>query len=88
MVELNLEAHSTPKMTIQIAYKRTCDCKPNHINCLTAKDWLKHQIGVWQFTYEKRDIRNKQLHPATFPIALAKRCIALYVRKSSCRRSI
>ena len=78
MTELNLEANNTPRMGIQIAYKRTCDCKPNHINCLTAKEWLKHQIGVWQFTYEKRDIRNKQLHPATFPIALAKRCIALY----------
>jgi len=63
---------------LKIGYERTCDCPSNHINCLTAKEWLKHQIGVWQFTYEKRDIRNKQLHPATFPIALAKSCIALY----------
>jgi len=68
----------TKQKPIQIAHERTCQCKPNHINCLTAKEWLKHQIGVWQFTYEKRDIRDKQIHPATFPIALAKRCIALF----------
>lgn len=68
----------TNQKSIQIAHERTCKCKPNHINCLTAKEWLKHQIGVWQFTYEKRDIRDKKIHPATFPIALAKRCIALF----------
>ncbi|KJU82974.1 hypothetical protein MBAV_004351, partial [Candidatus Magnetobacterium bavaricum] len=38
---------------IDIAYKRTCECKPTHINCMTPKEWLKSQIGVWQFTYEK-----------------------------------
>jgi len=57
---------------------RTCDCKPTHINCLTAKEWIKCQLGVWQFTYEKRDIRDKSLHPATFPISLAKKVIGLF----------
>jgi DNA modification methylase len=61
--------------------ERTCDCPPNHLNCLTAKEWLKCQLGVWQFFYEKRDIRDKDLHPATFPIALAARVIELFTHK-------
>src|SRR3972149_2171538 len=60
-----------------IGHKRACFCGPTHINCMTPKDWLKSQLGVWQFFYEARDIRDKNLHPATFPIALAKRVIAL-----------
>jgi len=32
---------------------------------MTAKEWMKSQMGVWQFYYEKRDIRDKTLHPAT-----------------------
>jgi DNA modification methylase len=42
---------------------------------LTAKEWLKNQLGVWRFNYESRDIRDKSVHPATFPISLAKRLI-------------
>ena len=60
---------------LKIGSQRTCDCKPKHINCLTAKDWLKNQLGVWEFFYEKRDIRDKSVHPATFPIALPRRVI-------------
>jgi DNA modification methylase len=63
---------------IDIGYERTCECKPTHINCLTAKEWLKSQIGVWQFFYESRDIRDKLIHPATFPISLSKRVIELF----------
>ncbi len=63
---------------IDISYQRTCQCPPTHINCLTAKDWIKNQLGVWQFTYEKRDIRDRTLHPATFPISLAKKVISLF----------
>ena len=51
------------------------------LNCLTAKEWLKNQLGVWQFSYEKRDIRDKKLHPATFPIALSKKVIELFTHK-------
>ncbi|RLD11113.1 MAG: site-specific DNA-methyltransferase [Chloroflexota bacterium] len=60
---------------------RTCDCKPTHINCLTAKEWLKCQIGVWQFNYEKRDVRDRKLHPATFPISVSKRIISLFTHE-------
>jgi DNA modification methylase len=66
---------------IDIDYKRTCECKPTHINCLTAKEWLKSQIGVWQFFYESRDIRDKSIHPATFPISLAKKVIELFTHQ-------
>jgi DNA modification methylase len=63
---------------LSIANQRTCSCPPNHLNCLDAKDWLKAQLGVWEFYYESRDVRDKQLHPATYPIALARRCIELF----------
>lgn len=66
---------------IDINHKKTCECNGTNINCLTAKDWLKCQLGVWQFTYEKRDIRDKELHPATFPISLAKKVIELFTHQ-------
>src|SRR3989304_5697119 len=66
---------------LSVGYSRTCNCPPNNINCMTAKEWLKSQIGVWQFFYEKRDIRDKELHPATFPIALAKKGIELFTHQ-------
>ncbi len=42
---------------------------------------MKSQLGVWQFFYEGRDMREKKVHPATFPIALAKKCIALFTHE-------
>jgi len=66
---------------LKINYQRTCDCKPSHINCLTAKEWIKNQLGVWRFTYEARDIRDKRIHPATFPISLSKKIIELFTHK-------
>jgi DNA modification methylase len=66
---------------IEIGTKRLCSCPENHLNCLTAKEWLKSQIGVWQFFYENRDIRDKNLHPATFPLALAKKVISLFTHE-------
>mgnify|MGYP001449191907 CR=1 FL=1 len=66
---------------IEVDYQKTCSCSSNKLNCLSAKEWIKAQLGVWQFTYEKRDIRNKDIHPATFPIALAKRVIELFTHK-------
>jgi DNA modification methylase len=41
-------------------------------------------LGYGAFAYEKRDIRDKQIHPATFPIALAKRVIELFTHKGEC----
>ena len=66
---------------LPIGTTKTCDCKPNHLSCLTAKEWVKAQLGVWRFAYEKRDIRDKNLHPATFPIALAKKVISLFTHE-------
>lgn len=66
------------KQGLDIGADRICDCSPNHINCLTAKEWMKSQIGVWQFTYEGRDIRDKSVHPATFPISMAQKVIKLF----------
>ena len=61
--------------------ERKCSCKPSHLNCMTAKEWLKCQLGVWQFRYEGRDIRDKSIHPATFPISLARKVIELFTHK-------
>ncbi len=69
------------KKKIQINFERTCNCPPNRLNCLSPKEWLKAQLGVWRFSYEKRDIRDKKIHPATFPIALAKRVIELFTHR-------
>ncbi|MBM3703320.1 MAG: site-specific DNA-methyltransferase [Actinobacteria bacterium] len=69
------------RTNIAINSKRTCSCAPNSLNCLSGKEWLKCQIGVWQFFYESRDIRDKDLHPATFPISLAKKVISLFTHE-------
>jgi DNA modification methylase len=67
--------------TLAVKPHRLCNCPPNHLNCLTAKEWMKSQIGVWQFTYEGRDIRDKEVHPATFPISMARRVIELFTHR-------
>ena len=61
---------------------------------MTAKDWIKSQIGVWrtefddsefqrvfEFFYEARDVRDKQVHPAVFPVSLAKKIIGLFTHE-------
>lgn len=68
----------TKPITKWIGHTRTCTCEPNHINCMNAKEWMKSQLGVWQFAFEGRDVRDKNVHPATFPIALAKKIISLF----------
>lgn len=64
-----------------IAFVKTCDCPNNHINCLDAKNWMKNQVAVWEFFYEKRDIRDKDIHPAVFPVGLPSKCIELFTHK-------
>ena len=66
---------------IDINFEKTCSCSNNHINCLTAKEWVRSQVAVWELYYEKRDIRDKDIHPAVFPIALPKKCIELFTHK-------
>ncbi|MFZ0012210.1 MAG: DNA methyltransferase [Halobacteriota archaeon] len=68
-------------LPLQIGHTRTCSCPPSHINCMTAKEWIKAQIGVWEFFYEGRDIRDKNVHPAVFPISLAKQVISLFTHQ-------
>ena len=78
---LIMESDYRHRNVLDINQNRTCDCKPNHLNCLTAKEWIKSQLGVWQFNYEKRDVRDKKVHPATFPISLARRVIELFTHE-------
>lgn len=75
------EVKKNPSKKININTQKTCNCPDNHINCMTAKEWMKSQIGVWQFAYEARDIRDKSIHPATYPISLAKKCIELFTHE-------
>src|SRR6185295_16786820 len=67
--------------TLNIGHTRTCGCPPKHLNCMTPKDWIKSQLGVWQVNYGGRDVRDKDIHPATFPIALSKRVIELFTHE-------
>ena len=76
-----LEGDKLHSQKISIGHTKTCDCKESHINCMEAKEWMKSQIGVWEFYYEKRDIRDKNVHPATFPISLARKVIELFTHE-------
>jgi DNA modification methylase len=66
---------------LKIGWQKTCNCPANHINCLTAKEWLQHQVAVWEFSYNGKDIRDKSVHPAMYPIGLPKKCIELFTHK-------
>jgi DNA modification methylase len=81
MMEERTSAASLPPKHLKMEHHRSCSCPPTHINCMTAKEWLKSQLGVWEFFYEGRDIRDKTLHPATFPISLARHVIKLFSHK-------
>jgi DNA modification methylase len=75
------DADNFHRVKLGIGYQRICSCPPSHINCMTGKEWIKSQLGVWQFTYEARDVRDRNLHPATFPISLSKRVIGLFTHE-------
>jgi len=72
---------SAMKEKIKIPHERTCSCKPTHINCLNGKEWVKSQVGIQEFFYEKRDIRDKNVHPAVYPIALPAKWIDVLTHK-------
>ncbi|MGC8977337.1 MAG: DNA methyltransferase, partial [Candidatus Ratteibacteria bacterium] len=66
---------------VEINYKKTCDCPENCLSCISPKEWVKGQVAIWEFYYEKRDIRDKEIHPAVFPIGLPKKCIEIFTHK-------
>jgi DNA modification methylase len=76
---------------LNIGFMKTCDCSPNHISCITAKEWVKSQVAIQEFPitedeikefyYEGRDIRDKDVHPAVFPIALPAHFIKTLTHK-------
>lgn len=66
---------------LKINSERTCNCESNHINCMTAKEWIQSQVAIWEFAYKKRDIRDKSIHPAVFPIGLPAKCISLFTHR-------
>ena len=66
---------------LDINFGRTCSCPDNRLNCLEPKEWVKSQVAIWEFFYEKRDIRDKDIHPAVFPIGLPKKCIELFTHE-------
>lgn len=66
---------------IKIDHDRLCDCSRGFLSCIDARGWMKNQIGVWEFKYESRDVRDKNEHPATFPISLASRVIEQFTHK-------
>jgi DNA modification methylase len=63
---------------LEIGFERVCACAPSHLNCLSAKEWVKSQVAIWEFFYEGRDVRKKDVHPATFPISFAARCVKTF----------
>jgi len=66
---------------LDIGYIRTCECPPSHISCLTAKEWVKGMVTIQPFYYTSRDIRDKNIHPAVFPISLPAHFIHLLTHK-------
>ncbi len=66
---------------IEINHEKLCDCSQGSLSCIKARDWMKNQIGVWTFHYESRDIRDKKVHPAVFPIEMAQRVIEQFTHK-------
>lgn len=55
---------------LQMGYEKTCQCPDNKISCITAKEWVKSMVTIQSFYYEGRDVRDKNIHPAVFPISL------------------
>jgi DNA modification methylase len=72
---------STVSKLVEIGYKKTCHCPATHIGCSTAKEWVKGMVTIQPFYYEKRDVRDKDVHPAVFPISLPSHFIKLLTHK-------
>jgi DNA modification methylase len=66
---------------LDLSYVKSCKCPDNKINCLTAKEWIQSQVAIWEFYYSGRDVRDKNVHPAVFPVALPTKCIQLFTHE-------
>ena len=62
---------------LRIRHDRTCNCPSNRISCVNAKEWVKGMVAIQPFYYTARDIRDKNVHPAVFPISLPLHFIRL-----------
>jgi len=69
------------KEPLKIGYQKTCNCPDNHISCVTAKEWVKGMVIIQTFYYGGRDVRDKNVHPAVFPISLPAHFIKLLTHK-------
>ncbi len=79
------------KKKLNIDFVKTCGCASSHISCITAKEWVKSQVAlqdfpltedeIKEFYYGNRDIRDKNVHPAVFPIALPAHFIKTLTHK-------
>lgn len=72
--------HEEPTI-LDIGHERTCECPANRINCSTPKEWIRGQVAIWELYYEGRDIRDKTIHPAAYPISLPAKCIDLFTHR-------
>ena len=59
---MNSRKEKSQQISCLTQVKRICDCSPNRLNCMTGKEWVKAMVGVWEFPYEARDIRDKKIH--------------------------
>jgi len=66
---------------ISLNFKRICDCPENRKNCLDRKTWFKRQEAIWRFFYCAEDLSAKEIHPAIFPLSLAKACIETFTHE-------
>lgn len=82
------KGHKLFRKILPIGSDKTCIHKDSHLNCMNAKEWLKSQMGVWEFFYSGDDIRDKNLHPATFPISLSNKVIELFSHEGELARII
>ena len=87
-IEKNTKKHkiSKPILTqstskLKIGYKKTCNCNEKHLNCLSPKEWVKSQVAIQPFYYQSRDVRDKNIHPATYPISLPTHFIKLFTHE-------
>lgn len=86
-----MEQTTNSDKKLKINYLKTCGCAPSHISCISAKEWVKSQVIIQEFPitedeikefyYESRDIRDKNVHPAVFPIALPAHFIKTLTHK-------